>query len=547
MELQEALLALGLLIVLAKLLEGIFRRFRLNAIFAYATAGVILGPILGIVEPSHDIEIILSIGIFVFFFLIGIDELDIRGFVSSVQGKLFVAASLSVIVSILVSLTVTSDILFDLNLGLSFDEALGLAAILSLSSLGLVAKVLVDEDRLKEAAGVRMFTAVVIAELIGLFVVGFAISEHFYADAGDEALDLTSTLVIVAQILGFAVVTWLFSVKALPRIITLLERFLRVPQLSFGVLLGGLFLVVVGAERVGLHGSLGALLFGAALSMLPYQIRHSIMPGVRSIAEGFFVPLFFASAGLYLSLEFLNLPLITVLALVLVPLAGKIAGALIGVYMVRIEAPIAVASALMAKGVAEIALLLLLLRTGSIDQGVFSLLVVVMFGYMLLSPFGMSFALRRQEDSGDAPTDLANVPPSLVPFALDDIKVRDILDTSRTYADQSTTLKDFMDNWLLPEQYDYVVLDDGKLAGVVSLSMLRYVPRSDWADTSLSRVQRQSAPNVSEEMLIEDALQLMIDNSLTVLPVVNESTGEFIGSIASSEVYDLITITSRRH
>ena len=547
MELQEALLALGLLIVLAKLLEGIFRRFRLNAIFAYATAGVILGPILGIVEPSHDIEIILSIGIFVFFFLIGIDELDIRGFVSSVQGKLFVAASLSVIVSILVSLTVTSDILFDLNLGLSFDEALGLAAILSLSSLGLVAKVLVDEDRLKEAAGVRMFTAVVIAELIGLFVVGFAISEHFYADAGDEALDLTSTLVIVAQILGFAVVTWLFSVKALPKIITLLERFLRVPQLSFGVLLGGLFLVVVGAERVGLHGSLGALLFGAALSMLPYQIRHNIMPGVRSVAEGFFVPLFFASAGLYLSLEFLNLPLITVLALVLVPLAGKIAGALIGVYMVRIEAPIAVASALMAKGVAEIALLLLLLRTGSIDQGVFSLLVVVMFGYMLLSPFGMSFALRRQEDSGDAPTDLANVPPSLVPFALDDIKVRDILDTSRTYADQSTTLKDFMDNWLLPEQYDYVVLDDGKLAGVVSLSMLRYVPRSDWADTSLSRVQRQSAPNVSEEMLIEDALQLMIDNSLTVLPVVNESTGEFIGSIASSEVYDLITITSRRH
>ena len=547
MELQEALLALGLLIVLAKLLEGVFRRFRLNAIFAYATAGVILGPILGIVEPSHDIEIILSIGIFVFFFLIGIDELDIRGFVASVQGKLFVAASLSVIVSILVSLTVTSDVLFDLQLGLSFDEALGLAAILSLSSLGLVAKVLVDEDRLKEAAGVRMFTAVVIAELIGLFVVGFAISEQFYADAGDEALDLTSTLVIVAQILGFAVVTWLFSVKALPKIITLLERFLRVPQLSFGVLLGGLFLVVVGAERVGLHGSLGALLFGAALSMLPYQIRHNIMPGVRSIAEGFFVPLFFASAGLYLSLEFLNLPLITVLALVLVPLAGKIAGALIGVYMVRIEAPIAVASALMAKGVAEIALLLLLLRTGSIDQGVFSLLVVVMFGYMLLSPFGMSFALRRQEDSGDAPTDLANVPPSLVPFALDDIKVRDILDTSRTYADQSTTLKDFMDNWLLPEQYDYVVLDDGKLAGVVSLSMLRYVPRSDWADTPLSRVQRQSAPNVSEEMLIEDALQLMIDNSLTVLPVVNESTGEFIGSIASSEVYDLITITSRRH
>ena len=48
-----------------------------------------------------------------------------------------------------------------------------------------------------------------------------------------------------------------------------------------------LFLIVYGAEAVGLHGSLGALLFGASLSNLPYQVHREIIPGIRSVAEGF--------------------------------------------------------------------------------------------------------------------------------------------------------------------------------------------------------------------------------------------------------------------
>ena len=75
-----------------------------------------------------------------------------------------------------------------------------------------------------------------------------------------------------------------------------LLRWIRVPQLSFGLLLGGLFLMVIAAEEIGLHGSLGALFFEAALSGLPNQVRREIIPGLRSAADGLFVPLFFASA-----------------------------------------------------------------------------------------------------------------------------------------------------------------------------------------------------------------------------------------------------------
>ena len=488
----------------------------------------------------------MSIGIFIFFFLIGLEELDIRGFLSAIRGRLFLASVLSVTISLLVSLAVTTDTFFDLGLDLDFTQALGLAGVLSLSSLGVVAKVLIDEGRLKEPVGVQIFTAVIIAELIALFVVGFAISEHFYAGGQGHTLDLLSVSTIIAQIIGFTIATWFVSTKVLPKVIVLLHHFLQVPQLSFGLLLGGLFLVVVGAEHVGLHGYLGALLFGAALSMLPYQVRRDIMPGMRGTAEGFFVPLFFASAGLHLSLDFLKLPPQTILALALVPLAGKFVAAFVSAYITRLDAPFAIAAGLMAKGVAEIALLLLLLHSGAIDKGVFSLMVVVMFGYILLTPMGITFALRRLKPS-EAVTPEGQVPPTLFRFALEGIKVQDILDRSRSHPEHSLTVKAFAETWLLPGQHDYVVVEQRKLAGIVSLSMLRYLPRSEWESTTLGRVLRQNTPHAYSDELVEDALQRMTENSLTVLPVEDKESGEFIGSVSSNEVLEMVALTAKGH
>ena len=541
---HEALLSVGLLIVVAKLVEGIFKRFGLNSIIAYAVSGVILGPVTGLVEADSEVEIILGIGIFLFFFLIGLDELDVRGFVAAVRGRLFVASVLSVLISLAVSLVVTTEVFFDLQLGLSSTQALALAGVLSLSSLGVVAKALVDEGRLKHPVGVQMFTAVVIAELIALFVVGFAISEQL--SEGHGQLEWQRVATVLAQITGFAVATWVVSTRVLPRVIELLHHLLQVPQLSFGLLLGGLFLVVVGAEEVGLHGSLGALLFGAALSTLPYQVRRDIMPGMRGTAEGFFVPLFFASAGLHLSLDFARLAPETIIGLSLVPLLGKFAGAFIGAYVTRLRAPVATAAGLMAKGVAEIALLLLLFHAEVIDKGVFSLLVLVMFGYLLLTPLGISAVFRRVGEAGEVDAD-GQTPPSLDRFALEGIRVWDILDQSRTYPEQTLTVKAFAATWLVPEQYDYVVVRGDELAGIVSLAMLRYLPRSEWEHTPLSRVLRRDTPYAYSHELVEDVLQRMTESGLNVFAVADRETGAFIGSISSHEIIELITFATPVH
>lgn len=546
MHIHETLFSIGLLLIGAKLIEGIFKRFGLNSIIAYAVAGVILGPLTGLVETGTETDIIFGIGIFIFFFLIGLEELDIKGFIAAIRGRLFIVATLSVVISMLVSLAITTDYVIDLELNLNFTQALGLASVLSLSSLGLVAKVLIDEGKLKEPVGVQIFTAAIIAELIALFVFGFAISEHFYSGGHGEGLNPIDVLTLLGSIIGFAIITWFASTLILPRIIVLLLRVLQVPQLSFGLLLGGLFLVVFGAEKVGLHGSIGALLFGAALSVLPFQVRHDIMPGMKGAAEGFFVPLFFASAGLYLSFEFLELPLITIIVLTFVPLIGKFATSVISAYAARLDAPFATASGLMAKGVAEIALLLLLFQTGAIDKSIFSLLVLVMLAYILITPMGISSAIRRirPAQTSASPND---IPPSLYRFALEGIKVKDIIDPARTYPDQTLTVKTFTEQWLIPEQQDYVVVDHGDLAGIVSIGMLRYLPRDEWDTTTLTQTLRHNTPTATTEDYIEDALQHMTDNSITILPVIDVESNQFIGSIASHEILEMVVTEAQGH
>ena len=92
-----------------------------------------------------------------------------------------------------------------------------------------------------------------------------------------------------------------------------------------------------------------------------------------------------------------------------------------------------------------------------------------------------------------------------------------------------------------------MVANRDELAGIVSLSMLRYLPRRQWEQTTLEQVLRHDTPRAYADEPVEDALQRMVESSLTVLPVANRETGEFIGSIASYEVLELIALAAHGH
>ena len=303
--------------------------------------------------------------------------------------------------------------------------------------------------------------------------------------------------------------------------------------------------MVVAAEKMGVHGSIGALMFGVALSNLPGRIRQDVMPGIRSTADGLFVPLFFSSAGLHLSLAFTSLPPMAIAVIVIVPLVGKFLGAIIGAYVIRMGISFPLATGLMAKGAAEIALLLIMLNHHLIGRELFSLLILIMFGYFLMMPPLITFAINRVRHSGSDEVVPGIIPAPLVRFVLEDLRIKDILDATPNYPDTDLTVRNFVDNWIVPHQEDYVATHRGELAGMVSLSMLRYLPKSDWASTPLGNVLSQRMLEASPDDFVEDVLQRMKENSLTVIPVVNSETGEFIGTVTSRDILDIMMIEVR--
>jgi Kef-type K+ transport system membrane component KefB len=533
----DALLPLGLLIVVGKLFEGIFKRFGLNSIVAYTITGTLLGPVLNIVEPTHELQAFLGIGIFVFFFLVGLDEIDIPSFVMTIRGRFFVAAIVSVLISLLIAIVFTSNLfeIGEFSLKLDFTEGLALAGILSLSSLGLVAKVLADKEHFKEPIGLEIFTTVIIAELLALLVVGFSIGEH------EHELSVASVLFLMVQMTIFAIVAWVLSTRLLPPAIIFLQRFLNVPELSFGLLIGGLFLMVVGAEKIHLHGSIGALLFGVALSGLPRQVHADVMPGLRSAAEGLFVPLFFASAGLHLDMSFTTLPIATIVALVVFPSVGKFIGAFIGTYIARLDNPLAQSTGLMAKGVAEIALLHVLLEAEVIGQDVFSLFVLMMFGYIILMPSAIDFAITKAKKTHQ-PKLPDSVPLSFARHAMQDITVNHVIDRTRTYPNSALSAKNFVDYWAVPNQQDYLVVNKGNVEGVVSLPRLKSMPLKLRTDTQIGNVLRTDLPQAHLNEPIEDVLTRMTKHSLSVIPVIDRDSGKFLGSITSENILQLAVL-----
>ncbi len=532
----QALIDIGLLLVGAKLAEGFLGRFGLNPLIAYVLAGVVLGPLTGVVELISDIDFFVGIGVLFLFFLIGIDEIDIPGFLSTVSGRYFVAGTLSAVVSALIILPITWNS-FSFSLNLEFSKALALAGILSLSSVGIVAKVLADKGYLKNLLGLRMFTVVIIAEVIAMLVVGFTIGE-----AGAHP-SVTGILILLGKIVGFVVVAWLLSAKVLPPLIIAIQRFLKASEIAFALLIGGLFLMVAVGEQVGLHGSLAALLFGAAMSGMPHRVRETIMPGIRSASNGIFVPVFFASAGLYLDLDFTHVPVATIIALALVPAIGNLLGAFIGAYAARLDAPAVMATGLMAKGVGEIAFLILLLREGIIHHNVFSLLLLIMFGYILTMPQIISFAVGRARHPSSRSPRPEPVTPAFARHALEGVEVGVVIDRDRKYPAPSTTLREFASHWLVTRQNHYLVVDEGRPVGVVSGVKMRFMQRVFPNRSTIGGIMRTRFPQAWSDEPIDDVLERMTDHQLTVIPVMDRETGAFLGSVTNYDIMDLIMLT----
>ena len=81
--------------------------------------------------------------------------------------------------------------------------------------------------------------------------------------------------------------------------------------------------------------------------------------------------------------------------------------------------------------------------------------------------------------------------------------------------------------------------------GIVTVSMLRYLPRSEWDHTPLAQMLRHDMPAAHSDDFLEDVLQRMTETSLSVLPVVDRESGTFRGSISSHGILEMLIFSAK--
>ena len=108
------------------------------------------------------IQIVIQTGIFFFFFLIGLEEIGILSIFSVLRMWLFVSPAVRFVVPFALAVPRSID--------LGPMPLLALASVISISSLGVVAKILIDYGKLKEPLGLEIFRLTAVPEFIGLVV-----------------------------------------------------------------------------------------------------------------------------------------------------------------------------------------------------------------------------------------------------------------------------------------------------------------------------------------------------------------------------------------
>ncbi len=385
-QLTVMLLSLGLLIGSARILGELAQRFHQPTILGELLAGVLLGPtVFGAVAPrwqsflfplaGPNAVVLDSIGTLaiVLFLLVAGLEVDLS--IVWKQGRTALkVGTLGTLAPFLLGLA--GAWLMPAALGRQQDAdplifALFLATAMSISSLPVVAKTLMDLNLYRTDLGMIVVSAAIFNDLIGWTIFAIILG-MIGAHASGWSIVETISLTLVFAALMLTAGRWLVH-RALPH----LQAYYHWPAgvLGFIVTLG-----LFGAaftEFIGIHAIFGSFIVGVALGASTHlQERTRVM--IEEFVSFIFAPVFFASIGLRVNfLTNFDAPLVgTVLVLAC---AGKLLGGYVGARWGGLSTRDrwAVSFGLNARGAMEIILGLLALEAGVIRQPLFVALVVM--------------------------------------------------------------------------------------------------------------------------------------------------------------------------
>lgn len=256
---------------------------KVPSIVGYIAAGLVLGPVLGLVEVTEWVHLIAEVGIALLLFLVGLElSLDkIRD-----VGRVAVYAGIGQVI-----FTAAGGMAVCLLLGFDWLASLFIATALTFSSTVVVVKLLDQKDELDSVYGRIAVGIFLVQDIVVVVALTFlsGIGRDDAMELGDAAVNLGIAFGGMALILVVAALAARFALPRLFGWIAGRENALFIWALCW------CFLLVMGAEAMEISLEIGAFLAGISLAQLPYndELRRRVHPLMN-----FFIAVFFVSLGI---------------------------------------------------------------------------------------------------------------------------------------------------------------------------------------------------------------------------------------------------------
>jgi Kef-type K+ transport system membrane component KefB len=403
-DVTEALTALFVVLLAAKLGDELFKRLGQPGIIGEVLAGVLVGPsVLALVEPEGAVELFAELGIVFLLFWVGLHTRlsDIR----EVGGLALRVGMLGAF------LPLAGGLALGAALAETTAVSLFLGVALMATSVGITSAVLLDLGAVERPGARVVLGAAVVDDILALTLLSVAVG--LAADDGVEVAQIAGTIALAVAFVVFVAVGGTRVTRRWPGVLEV-PRFAESPLLPAVILCLGLAAL---AASIGLAAIVGAFLAG----MLVAETREH-HPVEQEIAPLFalFPPFFFAFIGAELPLGELADPETLGLLAAVTALAAvtKYVGAWLGTRGMEAGERRLVAVGMVPRGEVGIVVAGLGHASGVIDDRLFAAVVGMSVLTTLLVPPLLRRQLRR------APPPAAEPPAHAQPSADDERRLR---------------------------------------------------------------------------------------------------------------------------
>jgi len=403
-EVLHFLIIVTVVLVLARTLGELCRKFKQPAIIGEIVAGIILGPtLLGTYWPHMFNDVFLAspraygafdglanVGIILLMFIAGF-EVDIKQIKR--DGKQAAAISLTgIIFPFIIGFAAAwffYERIFSNNYNNQFITSMFFGTAVSITALSVITKILMDLDILKTKIGNIVLTSAMIDDFLGWVL--FSIIMQML-----NSKDQQGSWTAVAMVLLFALFMVTIGRWIVNKMLFIAQKNLKIGRvITLAICL--CFISAIVTEYLGVRGVFGAFLMGVAVGDSEhFTERHKLI--LHQFTVNIIAPLFFASVGLRLNfVSNFNLEVVTII--LAIACVAKLLGAGIGsrISGMNKNESIAVAFGMNARGSQEIVLGLLALQAKIIDERVFEGLVVMTVVTVIISGPIMKYYFLKEE------------------------------------------------------------------------------------------------------------------------------------------------------